>query len=422
MPEFLPFRGLRYRVGADGDGGDLTAVAAPPYDVVDDEEREALEAADPHNAVRLILPRAEPGDVDQYEAAARRLAEWRGAGVLVADAEPAFYAYRMSFVTEDGSRRRTTGILGALQLPAPGRDPADAGILPHERTLPKARSDRLALLRATRANLDPIWGLSLASGLTNLVPVAGDPLEVAVDAHGVTHELWRVDDPDVCRTIAASVAGAPVVLADGHHRFETARNYQAERQAEQMSDGSADAGAAAIMALVVELADDQLFVGAIHRLVRGAPPDLRTRLRSAFEVRDAGPSRPESVAALERAMRAEGGIGLVDHDGLALLVPQSGALAAALADHPPPLPDVDATRFDVAIRPALGDAELSYRNDAATVATLVDKGDADAALLLRAVTVEQIRAAAFAGLRMPEKTTFFEPKPRTGMVMRSLDD
>jgi hypothetical protein len=139
-------------------------------------------------------------------------------------------------------------------------------------------------------------------------------------------------------------------------------------------------------------------------------------------VRDAGPSRPESVAALERAMRAEGGIGLVDRDGLALLVPQAGALAAALADQPPPLPEVDATRFDVAIRPALGDAELSYRNDAATVATLVDKGDADAALLLRAVTVEQIRAAAFAGLRMPEKTTFFEPKPRTGMVMRSLGD
>jgi uncharacterized protein (DUF1015 family) len=422
VPEFLPFRGLRYVVGADGDGADLTAVAAPPYDVIDDEEREALEAADLHNAVHLILPRPEPGPPpaagDAYEAAARRLRAWRGGGVLAVDAEPSFYAYRMSFVAGDGTRRRTTGVLGALGLPAPGLDPADAGILPHERTLPKARSDRLALLQATRANLDPIWGLSLTPGLTDLVPVDGAPLELASDAQGVTHELWRVDDPAVCAGIAGAVAGAPVVLADGHHRFETARNYHAERAAV----GAADPGAASIMALVVELADEQLFVRAIHRLIRGAPADLRARLRANFDVRDAGPNRPESVAALERAMHAEGGLGLVDADGLALLVPNSDALATALAAEPSPLPDIDATRVELGIRPALGSAELAYRNDAATVAALVDKGDADAAVLLRAVTVEQIRAAAFARLRMPEKTTFFEPKPRTGMVMRSLDD
>src|SRR5262249_4746612 len=141
-----------------------------------------------------------------------------------------------------------------------------------------------------------------------------------------------------------------------------------------------------------------------------------------FAVRDAGPNRPESVVALERAMQAEGGLGLVDADGLALLLPDSDALAAALAELPAPLPDVDASRFDLGIRPALDGAELSYRNDARPVATLVDKGDANAAVLLRAVTVEQIRAAAFARLRMPEKTTFFWPKPRTGPVMRALDD
>jgi uncharacterized protein (DUF1015 family) len=176
------------------------------------------------------------------------------------------------------------------------------------------------------------------------------------------------------------------------------------------------------MALVVELAEDQLSVGAIHRLVHGAPPDLRGRLGTAFEVRDAGPNALDGVGRLEHRMREEGGLGLVDHDGLALLVPRSAVLAADLDGLPEPLAEVDASRFDAGVRPQLGDAELSYRNDAATCAALVEKGAADAAVLLRAVTVGQIRTAAFGRVRMPEKTTFFEPKPRTGMVFRLLDD
>jgi uncharacterized protein (DUF1015 family) len=418
VPQFLPFRGLRYRLRAGGDpdapGTDLSAVAAPPYDVVDDELQVALEAADPHNSVQLILPRPEPGH-DRYVAAARRLAAWRAEGVLVTDDAEAFYGYRMTFRAEDGSPRRTTGVLGALALPPVGTEPSDAGILPHERTLPKARSDRLALLRATRANLDPIWGLSLAVGLTGHVPLDSEPLATATDAEGVTHELWRLTDAAVVAAIGDAVASAPVVLADGHHRFETASNYRSERPAD-------DEGAATIMTFVVELADEQLCVRAIHRLVHGSPPDLRDRLAGAFDVLDAGPNHADGVAVLEARMGAEGGLGLVDATGLALLVPRPGALDRELEGLPAPLPGVDASRFDAGVRPCLGDAELTYRNDAATCAALVDKGAADAAILLRAVTVEQIRVAAFARVRMPEKTTFFEPKPRTGMVFRSLDE
>jgi uncharacterized protein (DUF1015 family) len=412
VPEFLPFRGLRYRVASEP--ADLSRVAAPPYDVIDDDERSRLEATDPHNSVQLILPH-DADDHDRYEAAARRLASWRDSGVLAVDDTAAFYAYRMTFRGSGGARRVTTGVLGALALPPAGTDPSAAGILPHERTLPKARSDRLALLRATRANLDPIWGLSLAAGLTGLLPVGGPPDAVATDAEGVGHELWRLTDPAVLGAVAGAGASAPVVLADGHHRFETASNYRAERP-------GADAGAASIMALVVELADDQLSVGAIHRLVHGAPPELRERLEAAFEVRDAGPNALDGVARLETRMHADGGLGLVDRHGLALLVPRAAVLAPELDGLPEPLPEVDASRFDAGIRPHLGDASLSYRNDGATCAALVEKGAADAAVLLRAVTVGQIRTAAFGGVRMPEKTTFFEPKPRTGMVFRALDD
>ena len=410
MPEFLPFRGLRYLARTD-----LDRVAAPPYDVVDDDERAALEATDPYNSVRLILPR-DDGDLDRYDAAAGLLATWRHAGVLGPDPGPAFYGYRMTFDAEDGTRRATSGVIGALGLPAPGEEPQTAGVLPHERTLPKARSDRLALLRATRVNLDPIWGLSLAEGLSDRLALVGPADSTAVDAEGARHELWRLDDPATVGAITAAVAAAPVVLADGHHRFETAANYRAERAA----IGS-DPGAASIMALVVELTEDQLCVRAIHRLVHGAPPDLRVRLASAFDVRVAGPNRPESVAALQRRMHVEGGLGLVDGAGLALLVPRLDVLGPALSQHPEELRAVDATSFEVGVRPALDAADLSYRNDAATVAALVDKGTADAAVLLRAVRIDQIRAASIARVRMPEKTTFFEPKPRTGMVFRSLD-
>ena len=199
-------------------------------------------------------------------------------------------------------------------------------MLPHERTLPKARSDRLELLRATRANLDPIWGLSLAPGLSALTDhVDGEPFATATDEDGFLHSLWRITDPVARRTIADTVAGAKLVLADGHHRFETAGNYRAERRA---SD-TADPGADAIMTLVVELAPDQLCVRAIHRLLSGvARVDLRTALAGPFRVDAAGPNVPEGVAALETAMRESGGLGLVDRDGLALLLPRPSSRPA----------------------------------------------------------------------------------------------
>ena len=148
--------------------------------------------------------------------------------------------------------------------------------------------------------------------------------------------------------------------------------------------------------------------------------DLRAALDGPFFVHSAGPNTPEGVAALEVAMRDGGGLGLVDRDGIALLLP-TGELEARMADFPPELRDVDSARFDAGVLPGTPDVTLAYRNDAQTVAAQVAKGDADAAVLLRPVTVETIRAAAAADLRMPEKTTFFAPKPRTGMVFRSLD-
>jgi len=425
VPDLAPFRGLRYTRGPD-----LSGVAAPPYDVIDPDDQVALERADEQNAVRLILPRGTDA-ADPYETAAATLASWRADGVVRPDPQPALYPYRMIAPRIDGSAHTTVGVIGALALPGDGDDAATGGVLPHERTLPKARSDRLALLRATRANLDPIWVLSLAVGLTELVEPF-DVAESAVDAQGVRHELGIIDDPERISTLRALLVDHDAVLADGHHRFETACNYRKEVAAGRLGrpgggdrgrkvsrGGGGTTGTDAIMCLVVELDDAQLDVRPFHRIIERPPSDLRERLSSTFAVRDAGPLTPDTIAAVLDEMAATGAMGLADTDGVAVLDAKVDALDDALAGTPRCLHEVDAARFDAAVRPHLGDAPLRYRADSRAVELL---GDGEAAVLLRGVEVGQIRAAADERVLMPEKTTYFAPKPRTGMVMRCLDD
>jgi uncharacterized protein (DUF1015 family) len=405
VPLFLPFRGLRYRGLTD-----VTAVAAPPYDVIHDDERDLLAARDPHNAVQLILPRpSEHGD--GYATAAALLAAWRADGTLATDPVPGFYGYRMTFTDPHGTRRVTHGVVGALGLPADG--PGTGDILPHERTISKHRSDRLSLLEATRTNLDPIWGLTPAPGFGTLAGEPGADRQWAVDDAGVEHEAWAITDPERVAAITAAVASAPLVLADGHHRFETACAYRAAHHP--------GAGTDAIMTLVVELTEDELWVAPIHRLVRGAP-HLRSRLEAAFTITPRGPATPDAVAGLEDAMATQHALGLVDAEGVALLHARPEVVADALEAEPPEVRDVDAAVFETAVLPRLEGAQLEFRHDACALAEAVARGDADAVVLLRPVSVAQIRAASYAGVRMPQKTTFFAPKPRTGLVFRSLDD
>jgi uncharacterized protein (DUF1015 family) len=411
VPDFFPFAGIRYDIR--NSGADLTARAAPPYDVIDEAQRAALERSHPENAVRLILPRDGEVDGDRYARAASDYSTWCGEGVLVPDPAPRFYGYRMEFRDERGRPRQTTGVVGALALPERG----EGGVLPHERTLPKAKSDRLSLLRATRLNLDPIWGLSLTEGLTRTIDTT-TLIGECTGEDGTRHSLYAIDDPASAQAIRDAVRANPLVLADGHHRFETALTYRDERR----RSGEPDPGAEAIMTFVVELADDQLSIEPIHRLVHlPASSGLREVLSDAFTVSPAGDNTPEGVSALEDSMRTNGGMGLVDAKGLALIVADPAVASRALAGEPAPVAGTDAALFEAVALPLLAGASIEYRHDAHAVAAMVASGVADAALLLRPVSVADTRAAAIAGARMPQKTTFFAPKPRTGMVFRSLD-
>jgi uncharacterized protein (DUF1015 family) len=401
VPRFDPFPGIRY----DPDRVDLDDVVAPPYDVIGPDDQAALEARSPFNVVRIDLPRDEDGR-DRYTAAGCRFDEWLAQGVLRADPEPGFYAYRMGYHDPEGRSRQIAGVLGALEVVAPG----EGDVLPHEETQHKVRDDRMRLLRATRADLSPVWGLSTAEGLTELVTASsGAPVGRCTDEEGVHHRLWRLTQPGLVEAVAATVASAPVVIADGHHRYATAVAHREELRAAGGGAGDADL----LMALVCELTESQASVRPIHRVVSGLPDgfDVVAALEPFFEPTTFdGP-----ISALPDRMTDHGALGLLlGADRAWLLVPRTGTGEASAADPPP-----DAALLDLALAtlPAHG---LAFDHSLESVCAAVASGQASAGFVLRPVDVRQIARTAQAGRRMPTKTTFFHPKPRTGMVFRRL--
>ena len=392
VPRFEAFRGARYDVTATN----LDDVIAPPYDVVGNEEREMLAGRSPFNAIHLELPEPDPTTGrDRYLAAADLLESWLERRVLAEDAAPAFYPYRMT--APDGTA--TTGVLGALAI---GDD-----VLPHEETVPKPKSDRLDLLRATGTNLSPIWGLSLTAGLTETFLPEGPPRQDAHDDDGVRHQLWVLDDPVAVARVREAVAASPVVIADGHHRYETARTYRDEvRRANGDRPGDHDF----VMALMVELAESQLHVRAIHRMVEGLPPQANPveLLGRYFDAVHAGPASERVVGALEGA----GSLAAVTAGGAWLLTPRPGAFDEAGTD-------LEAGLVDLALR-QVPDVSVAYTAKWQEVLAEAGEGRAQLGIILRPVTVAQISAWAAARRRMPPKTTYFTPKPRTGMVFRRL--
>jgi uncharacterized protein (DUF1015 family) len=399
VPRFEPFRGLRY----NPDRAPLAQVIAPPYDVITPTERQRLASRHRANAVLVELPEADlSGGRDRYTVATDLFAQWQVDGVLEVDDEPCLYPYRMT----DTDGRATTGVIGALGLAEPG---TESDILPHEQTLPKPKSDRLDLLRATRANLSPIWGLSMAPGVTaTFDPTDDEPVAEAYDDEGVRHQLWVLNDPDAVAAVGAAVAKAPVVLADGHHRYETARAYQAECRA---ADGGQPGPYDLVMALVVELAEDQLTVGAIHRTVSGLPEDfdLVGALAEWFDVVRAGAADNRTLGALADSRS----LALVRGGEAYLLLPRQEAAEQAEDG-------LDSSLVATALS-SLPPHEVMHRHSVAEAIEALESGEGQAAFLLRPVTVKQIDEWANERRRMPPKTTYFSPKPRTGMVFRSLD-
>lgn len=399
VPDFRPFTGTLYDREKIPNFG---SVCAPPYDVINDDQRQELAERDPHNSVNLILAQPD-GDKSRYEVAAERLSSWLGAGILVDDPSPAFYLYRMGFHDELGRAHQTTGVIGALAIDD------STGILPHEETMSKPLGDQLSLLDATKTNLSPIYLLSKAAGLSALLEPSGPPIVRCTDSEGAHHRLWRLDSPALLDAISSLVASDQLVIADGHHRYETACKF---------NEQSPVAESGWIMGMVVELSDKELWVRPTHRIFLDADPDAVGEAFAAVF----GPLEPIEADAegLERAVL----------DGRTVLLGQ-GSPAPALVSEAWSEGDLQgealvaslpvARLHREAIPKMAAPGRIEFEPDEPEVLAAVESGRATAAVLVPPVSVEAIRRVAEAGLKMPQKTTYFAPKPRTGAVFRRLE-
>ena len=437
MPEIRAFRALRYNRDAVPD---LARVVAPPYDVISPAQRATLAARDPRNVVAIDLPVDLPGATDpddKYRAAARTFASWRSNGTLAKDPRPALYVYEQAYAPP-GSLVRVVqrGFYARVKLEPFG---PGSGILPHERTLSGPREDRHKLMRASGANFSGVMGLYVddsgdaARALAEAT--AGSAIADVTDDEGVRHRLWMLPDdgPTAAATaVLREAAGrAPITIADGHHRYETALHYRDERQ--RTSSNEEDPPFDYVLMLLLATSGS-LTVLPTHRVARGVADGagLLASARSLFDVEAA------DAGTLERAFgpaaSAPGGagrFGLWTREGGAILTARRDAIAAFLPPGGEALRRLDVTILAVALEQLSGidraatasGGRIAYTKSAAEAIAWVDGAfeGADAAFLLESTPVAEIVAVAAAGDVMPQKSTYFYPKPLSGFVINPLE-
>ena len=410
MADVVPFHGLRFD---ESKAGPLADLISPPYDVISDDQREALYARSPYNVVRLEEGKVEPGDGDaknKYRRAKATLEEWIGKGVLKVDTSPAFYLYDHYFVV-GGQRVRRRGFLGALRLYQEGR-----GIVrPHERTFPKAKTDRLELLRATRTNTSPVFGLfadekgAVASALEAWM-VRG-PARLVADARvgDERHLVWALDDRPVAEKLTAALKDHRVYIADGHHRYETALAYLKEEIEAVKIDFDEDS-AHFTLAYLCALDDPGLRIFGTHRVVHGADAAIDELVPRNF-----------ATAVIDRGALgdAQPGIVLVRSGRFTALTPKPDLDLSAMPESWRTLPVAQAEELLIEPARKLG-GEVTYEHDLETA--IAAARDGATTVLLRAVEAETLKKVADAWERLPQKTTYFYPKVPAGLVLRPLGD
>jgi uncharacterized protein (DUF1015 family) len=423
MPRVEPLRALHYDPAV---AGPLQALAAPPYDVIDPDQRAELQSRSPHNVVAIDLPEAPDGG-DRYAHAATLLARWRAEGAVVQDEQPALWALVQEYTAPDGRRLTRNGFFARVRV----ADYGAGAIRPHERTHPGPKADRLSLTRATQANLSPIFSLYSDPELTAwraLEPATTDdePFGEFTEADGTRNRVWRIADPDVIETVARTVGDAELLIADGHHRYETARVYADEI-------GGEGAHRYVLMCLVA-LQDEGLTVFPTHRLVDGLkdtdkPELLATTLRACFDV------EPIAVDELVPPEEADGIVmGYMDSHfkrAFRLTLKDQSIADDALPGMPEPYCRLDTAVLEALVLTGpLGLSEddishlhgLGYARSFEEARELVESGTYDAGFFLRAIPVTQIQDIAAAGVNMPPKSTYFFPKVPTGLLFNSLAD
>lgn len=440
MALIIPFRGMLYDPSVVGTVRD---VVAPPYDIIDQAGQKALHDRHPHNIIRLELGIDKPGDnasCNRYTRAADTLHDWIKTGALKRDPQPAIYYHTIEYVppsSDAGAPKRTLrGFLITTKL-----EPLDSGhIYPHENTRSAAKTDRLNLLQACKANLSPIWLLysdPQSAVLSQLEQsVKGTPARIEFqDDSGCLQRLWAVSDPAILKPIVEAMRSKPLFIADGHHRYETALNYQKLRR-EQAGNPTELQPYDGVLMLLSPLEDPGLTVLPTHRVTTTPLPSyekIKALLAEKFDFKDFPFTENTKNAVRSQfieTLRKEGRT--VPTFGLAVKGENRYATLSLKPAHRPPADASPRTKLDVSLLQQLVVTTLcpSQQEQEAIVYTKDDhealdwaaNGTGTGALLLNATKVGEVQAVATAGERMPHKSTYFYPKPLTGLVINVMEE
>ncbi len=424
MTRIRPFRALRY----DAAKVSLAKVIVPPYDVIAAGDREGFYARDPHNAIRLELTRrVEEEAGTDYAGVRGTLTSWTRSGVLVRDARQAFYTLRQSFHGPDGKTHVRDGFFGLLQL----EDYARRSVRPHERTLEGPKADRLKMLRAAQANLSSVFLLyedREEELLRRLAPaLEAEPLATVRDEAGATHRLGRIEDPALIESVRGFLEPRPLVIADGHHRYETALEYRDQQRAKPRGAGERAPFEWILAYFANAFAPGSLLL-PIHRLIlRGTPPSDRewaerlpgwscetAPLTSAQEL-------PGLLASRLAPLRERHAFAADDASGRLRIFSRSrsnglaGELSVRLIHR-----EVIEGVFGLGER-AVREGAIGYPKSALQTALDVRAGRGVVALYLNPLAPEDVFRVTAAGEVLPQKSTFFYPKLPTGLVFRSFE-
>lgn len=439
MAEVIPFRGVRYNPELILD---LSDVVAPPYDVISPEEQDGFHERHPNNVIRLILGRAQPNDNGKnsvHTRAANYFHQWMVDKVLVQDGSPAFYLTSAEFKVGNDTITRYA-IIGSVRLEA-----FDKGIvLPHERTFSKVKSERLQLMKQCHANFSPIFGLysDTRGVLARLQETAkGQTPEFdLVDSKGIHHQLWRITDAETLSHVTASMEDRRIYIADGHHRYETALDYQ-QWVKESTDDFDASHPANFIMMSLSSLEDPGMVIFPAHRLLKEVPSgDIERFLTKAadhFEIRSFSTNQgvegalDQADAVLEAHVNQNAvGLFFKSQPAVHVLVLKEGVMAKLFGKElPAPLLDLDVTMLTRFLMMELLGFDQERLDDASKIGYCTTSNDAvqavlndhaDMAFILNPTKIEQVQRVAEQGLIMPRKSTYFYPKVLSGQVFSLL--
>lgn len=408
MPEVIPFRGILYNTSKVS-GGDAVA---PPYDIITPELRTALYEKSSYNIVRVDSGEEYSGDDEsknKYIRASRYLNDWLKESILIRSQKPCFYAYEMDYITE-GRTKKLRGFFGLVRLVE-----LDKGVYPHEATHSKPKIDRLNLMSACEANTSPIFSIynspekKAARVIENITMT--EPYMEAKDINNVFHRLWLIKDEKDINIIADDMSNRDIIIADGHHRYETALEYQRIMRERSIYTESCDY----VLMFLANIAEGNLTILPTHRVIRHAQKNILDKLAGYFDIKTI-PVNDDIIEIIKGATQT---IGLYQRgDNKQYLLRYRGD---GLEGIHPALKGLDVTILqELILKKLLAVSEVFYEMDASAAKASVQGGHYDAAFFLNPTRVEDVERVAFSSMRMPPKSTYFYPKVMTGFVINSF--